>query len=293
MGILLAGLASIVGIGAALALGVSFALTIPLMRRRTPGSPDTPAEFGLPFEPVRFSSRDGVRLGGWWIPAPATPRGTVILCPGQRTSMNDDLIHAAPLHRAGFNVLMFDFRAHGLSDGKLVTFGAREQFDLLGALDMLEKERGVARVGVLGFSMGAGVALLAAAQDGRIGALVVDGAFTRLDRLLSGWGVARGLPRAAAKAMAWAMILAGSVRARCRMDRANPVDVASRIRAPALFIHGDKDPFVSPGEIEALVAQASGPARLWRVSDAGHRQAYDRHPDDYHARVVEWFTSYL
>jgi uncharacterized protein len=273
--------------------GISLALTVPLMRRRAPGSQDTPADFGLPFEPVRFPSRDGVRLGGWWIPAPADPRGTVILCPGQRTSMNDDLIHAVPLHRAEFNVLMFDFRAHGLSDGRLVTFGALEQRDLRGALDMLGRERGVTCAGVLGFSMGAGVALLVAAQDERIGAVVVDGAFTRLDRLLSGWGMARGMPRPAAHAMAWAMIQAGSARARCRMDRANPVDTAAQVRAPVLFIHGDEDPFVSPDEIEALAAQVAGRAELWRVPGAGHRQIYGRYPDAYHERVVAWFEQHL
>jgi uncharacterized protein len=273
--------------------GISLALTVPLMRRRAPGSQDTPADFGLPFELVQFPSRDGVRLGGWWIPVPADPRGTVILCPGQRTSMNDDLIHAVPLYRARFNVLMFDFRAHGLSDGRLVTFGALEQRDLRGALDTLGRERGVTRAGVLGFSMGAGVALLVAAQDERIGAVVVDGAFTRLDRLLSGWGTARGMPRPAAHAMAWAMILAGSARARCRMDRANPIDTASQIRAPVLFIHGDADPFVSPDEIEALAAQVAGRTKLWRVPDAEHRQIYGRHPDAYHERVLAWFEQHL
>ena len=281
------------GIGLLVGAGVSLALTIPLMRRRAPGSPDTPADFAMSYEPVRFPSRDELRLGGWWIPAPAAPRGTVILCPGQRTSMNDDLVHAVPLHRAGFNVLMFDFRAHGLSDGKLVTFGALEQRDLLGALDFLARERGVVCAGVLGFSMGAGVALLVAAQDERIGAVVVDGAFTQGVRLLTGWGIARGLPRPAASALAWALILAGSARARCRLDRVAPIRVAGQIRAPVLFIHGDEDPFVSPDEIEALAARVAGPVQVWRVPDAGHRQVFDRHPGAYQARVVAWFEQHL
>ena len=62
------------GIGLLVGAGVSLALTIPLMRRRAPGSPDTPADFAMPYEPVRFPS-DGLRLSGWWIPAPAGPRG--------------------------------------------------------------------------------------------------------------------------------------------------------------------------------------------------------------------------
>lgn len=288
-----AGLLRIAAIGLVAVPGVSVALTIPLMRRRAPGSPDTPADFGLPFEPVRFPSRDGVRLGGWWIPAPAAPRGTVILCPGQRASMNDDLIHAVPLHRAGFNVLMFDFRAHGLSGGTLVTFGALERRDLLGALDMLAKERGVMRAGVLGFSMGAGVALLVAAQDARVATLVVDGAFPRLAGLLQSYLRLRGVPGPLAGGFAQIVLWVAALRAQYEIHHADPITLADRISAPTLFVHGERDPFVRTDEVRALAARVAGPAEVWSLADCGHREANKRHPDEYNQRVVSWFARHL
>ncbi len=62
---------------------------------------------------------------------------------------------AAELNEAGFNILMFDFRAHGESGGEYTTFGLRELLDLLGALDYLLNRTDVSseRIGVLGFSM--------------------------------------------------------------------------------------------------------------------------------------------
>ena len=290
---LLLGLLWIAGLGILLVLGVSYAATIPLMRRRTPDDPDHPAAYGLPCEEVAFSSRDGLLLGGWWIPAPGVPQGTIILCSGQNGSMDKDLPQAVPLQRAGFNVLMFDFRAHGRSEGNTVTLGALEQADLFGALDYLSAMRGIDRAGVLGFSMGAGVGLLVAAQDERVAALVVDGAFPQLAGLLAGYLRIKGVAGPLARGMAGLVLLVGSLRTRYQLYRANPIDLADRVNAPVLFIHGDRDPFVSVGEIERLAARVSGPHDLWRVADAGHREAHRNRPEEYTRRVVEWFGGHL
>ena len=78
-----------------------------------------------------------------------------------------------------FSVLLFDLRARGESGGNRSSKGDREQWDLLGAIDYVEA-RGipVEHIGLLGFSLGAGVAILAAAQEPRIPAIVSDSGFT-------------------------------------------------------------------------------------------------------------------
>jgi uncharacterized protein len=270
--------------------GIGFAMTIPLMRHRIPDEADHPASHNMPCEDVTFTSRDGTRLGGWWLPADSAI-GTVILCPGQNGSMDQDVRQAVPLHQAGLNVLMFDWRAHGRSEGELVTMGVLEQLDLRGALDYLQNERGIGRVGVLGFSMGAGVALLVAAQDDRIEALVVDGAYPRLVGLLIAWGQRRGAPGWMAHGLAWLTLGIGSLRCGYQLSRANPVDLAAGIKSPVLFIHGEADPFVS--DLESLTSKITGKYDVWRVSGAGHREAYTQHPDDYNRRIVTWFKENL
>lgn len=286
------GLIWLAGVAVLLAVGLGLAMTIPVMRRRTPDDPDIPQNYAMPGQEVSFASRDGLRLGGWWIPAEPA-RGTVILCSGQNGSIDKDIPQARPLHAAGFSVLMFDFRAHGRSEGEQVTLGALEQADLFGALDYLQAEHGTSRAGVLAFSMGAGVALMVAAQDQRIVALVVDGAYTRLARILAGWFQVRGFPGVLAQGLARLVLVAASLRAQYQLFRANPLDLAARIRVPVLFIHGERDPFVSSAEITQLAGQVGGPVEVWRVLDAGHREAYKNHPDDYDRRVVDWFERYL
>ena len=283
-------------IAGALALAVlalAYAATVPLMRRREPDPPDSPASHDLPGEEVQFPSRDGLLLGGWWIPAAGDARGTVVMCPGQNGSLDKDIPQAVPLQRAGFNVLLFDFRAHGRSQGSLVTLGALEQADLFGALDYLEGQRGVRWAGVLGFSMGAGVALLVAAQDARAAALVVDGAFPRLAGILRGYLRLRGVPGSLAGGFARAVLWVASLRAGYEISRANPIALADRISAPALFVHGERDPFVRTDEVRALAARVAGPAEVWSLADCGHREANKHHPDEYAQRVVGWFAQYL
>lgn len=283
----------IVSVWALVVLGLGYAATIPLMRRRDPDEPDHPVRYGMPCQDVQFTSRDGLTLGGWWIQAAGTPRGTVIMCPGQNGSMDKDVSQAVPLFRAGFNVLMFDFRAHGRSEGEMVTIGALEQADLFGALDHVESVHGVHRVGVLGFSMGAGVALMAAAQDQRIAALVVDGAYPRLVGIIAAYMRRRGFPGLMARGVAWLALIIGSLRTGYQLYHANPAALVARITVPVLLIHGDQDSFVSPREIEALAACMPGPAEVWRVADAGHREAFKRHPDEYNRRIVAWFEKHL
>ena len=210
-----------VSIWALVLAGVGFAATIPLMRRRDPDPIDSPASFGMPGEAVIFPGRDGTILGGWWIPAQdihpaatqASPeRGTIIMCPGQNGSLDKDIPQAVPLHQAGFNVLMFDFRGHGRSEGQIVTIGALEQADLFGAVDYVTVKHKAARVGVLGFSMGAGVALMVAAQDERIKTVVVDGAYPRLSGLLANYMRINGIPRPLGDGLAWLVLIVGSLR---------------------------------------------------------------------------------
>ncbi len=266
--------------------------TLPLMRRREPDPPDDPANYGLPSQEVRFRARDGLELGGWWIPA-ETARGTVIICPGQNGSADKDVPLAAPLHRAGFNVLLFDWRAHGRSEGELVTLGALEQADLLGALDYAQQEHGAERVGVLGLSMGAGVALMVAAQDERIAALVVDGAYPSLKRLLTGYLQTRGVPRRIGRAVVGVVLLMGSLRAGYLLPDVKPSRHIPRIGATVFFIHAERDEFTSTREIEAMRAALQVPAALWIAPDCAHREAFRRYPEEYAQRVVAWFAEHL
>ena len=129
-------LAIVVGVG--LALGVLLLVNYLATRAtlRPPRTPFfiTPRDLGLPYQNVAFPSRDGIRLHGWWLPAPK-PVGIAILCHGYLMNRCEPLPVARELWQAGFHCLVFDFRAMGKSEGDLCTIGDLERLDVLSAVD--------------------------------------------------------------------------------------------------------------------------------------------------------------
>ena len=72
--------------------------------------------FTVPREDVTLTTRDGVSISGWWIPAP-NPRGTAILVHGLNRTRIEMVQRVEPLHAWGFNCLLIDLRHHGASGG--------------------------------------------------------------------------------------------------------------------------------------------------------------------------------
>ena len=91
---------------------------------------------GIEFEDVTFSSFDGTRLYGWWLEA-AKDAPTIVVLHGVKKNRTDVLRASLVLRRAGFNVLVFDGRAHGNSEGRFVTYGFYERRDVETALEWL------------------------------------------------------------------------------------------------------------------------------------------------------------
>ncbi|NJL92598.1 MAG: alpha/beta hydrolase [Anaerolineae bacterium] len=284
--------------GYALAFGVvilifitTFTLVLGrLLTRRLPPDPaDTPQNHGLPGEPVRFPSRYKVQLQGWWVPAPQA-RGTVIFCHGRWGSLEGDLPLAVPLHRAGYNVLLFNLRAHGNSEGDTVTFGVFEKEDLLGAVDFLVQEKGVQQVSLLGLSMGAGVALITAALTDKVNALVLDGVYLRFVDTIEAWLRQRWVPPILSDWLAVLIILGASVRTNTRMYQVSPRLWAKHLSAevPVLFIHAEKDEFVRLNDVRLLASDLKGPHEIWVAPGSAHRRAFADHPQLYMEKVIGW-----
>jgi len=264
-----------------------------LLRRRKPDPADPPSNYGLAFEDVQFKARDATPLAGWWIPATAPARGTLILCHGLAGSMDRDTRQVPALHRAGFNVFMFDFRAHGRSGGRWVTLGMFEIDDLLGAADFLGAAYGVTRPGVFGFSMGAVTALIAAAAaPDKFGALACDSAFVLLKNTLARWLLRFGVPYLFGwQYIAWTLFAVTTVT-RGRIDQVDPILWTPHVVNPVLFIHGGADRLVPPREVQAMIEVTAGPVERWEVPGVGHRGAFDALRDEYSGRVVAWFEQH-
>ncbi len=274
---------------AALLLIAAVVLSFFFTRRYHLAETHSPAEWGLAFENVTFQASDGLVLHGWWVPAAGSDRA-VIQLHGLAESMDPDIQYVTGWHEAGLNVLLFDFRGHGRSEGRIVTFGYLERYDVQGAIRFLKQEKGMRHIALVGFSLGAMVSLLSAPICPEVDAVVADGSPARIRSALAVWGIEHHLPAWIAPFVAWLTIAGASLRLRVNLFRYEPVRWAGKITCPLLIIHGELDQYCP--DFEELLA-AAHPTEVWRLADVGHVQARQVYPATYREWVVAFLHRYL
>lgn len=94
---------------------------------------------GYRYSEVTLKTRDHLKIKAWYIPA--NSQKAVIIAHGLGANKSNFIGTVDLWHSLGFNVLIFDFRGHGNSDGHTVSFGYRERYDVLAGLEYLMNER--------------------------------------------------------------------------------------------------------------------------------------------------------
>jgi pimeloyl-ACP methyl ester carboxylesterase len=253
---------------------------------------DDPDRWGMaPVEEIDLIARDGVRLHSWLFRAHGATAAEVILH-GHGGNKHTTLPLARMLYPE-YTVLLLDHRGHGESDGARTTIGYEERLDVHAAVDLLE-ERGLGPVGIFGMSMGGATAILAAAEDPRIVAVVADSAFARLRWAVQQSAVLRGYPSLISPGIAFLGCLTTALHLRHRMRAFDPVEVIARIAPrPLLLMHGIDDEVIPVASAHALFARAGEPKDLWLVDGMKHCQALDALYEDSRAHVRTFFDRWL
>jgi len=131
--------------------------------------------------------KDEINLKGWFFEVKGSNK-TVILAHGYRQNRlqygEDTFVLIKSLLNQGYNVLTFDFRNCGESEGKVTTVGIYEKNDLLGAVNYAKK-LGSKQIVLMGFSMGAATSIVAAAQSQDVDAVIADSPFSDLEEYLN------------------------------------------------------------------------------------------------------------
>ena len=252
-----------------------------------------PGEFRMNYEHVNFNSKDGAPLSGWWC-KPDNPTGIVILCHGVDSNRMGMMPKARLLYKAGFSVMMFDFRTRGESGGKLCTIGNLEVEDLLAAVDKVRANpnNSSLTIGVLGDSMGGAVAIMGAARESAISAVVAESPFDRLDHAVANhFSMLFGK---AAFLFCAPVTFVGEKFIGAEASSISPINEIENVAPrPLLIIADAKDNLCRQSEIDALFYRAGTGKKLWVVPNAGHLQACNVAPAEYERRVVEFFKENL
>jgi fermentation-respiration switch protein FrsA (DUF1100 family) len=252
------------------------------------GAPATPADLGLEYEDVRFTTDDGVTLSGWLVPAARDTRTAVIVLHGFSGHRLPELAALVPWLQERHHVLQFDFRGHGESDPSVITLGWHERRDVAAAVRFLEG-RGLGPIALLGISMGASTAIVSA-PDLPVAAVVADAPYAELHHPVANRMRDVGYPLAELGARA--IVAGAALRARTRLR--DPLSVVARIAPrPLLIISPTEDRLIDHRQAERLFERAGEPKELYRVPGAGHGEAYATDPEAYRARVLEFLERHL
>src|SRR5712664_1849964 len=203
----------------------------------------TPFEFQADYEEIELVTADGVNFGAWHFRQPGSPQ-TVIVSGGHKGQRQGSLGIAAALWRKGFNVVLYSYRGMPGSDRAPITFGIKEVLELQAVIAFARKRIPNARIGLLGYSMGAVVTLLGAAGEPGVQALVLDSPFSDLRTVMI--ENVRHTIKLPGTPFVWLADCMLWLRTRSRLSQSNPQAVLSSLEPrPLFFIHGGADDIVS------------------------------------------------
>jgi pimeloyl-ACP methyl ester carboxylesterase len=238
---------------------------------------------------------DGVHVAGWYIPAAngtGATGATVVLVHGFAAHKSEVLKYAVPFH-ATYNVVAIDLRGGGRSSRTETTFGPREKLDLAAIIDWLERAKHPVHIAVMGNSMGGGTAVLAAASDQRIEAVILDSTHARVEDILGRRAeVDAGQPSLPATP---AVLFGIWLRTGLNLMDSNPINFISALgHRPLLLIHGTADLHDLPSrsvDANYNAALAAGvPVELHMCAGATHGKVIDTCPTDWGHWSVEFLN---
>lgn len=290
-------------------------IALNIMRTTKPPLARNPLDYErLTGEAVTFPAFDGMRLAGMLIRAPGDVprRGTIIFAHEFCSDMHSCARYCRPLLEVGYDIFTFDFRGHGQSacetgyePRQWVT--DRELSDIRGAIAFVEHSLAQHRlphaIGLFGISRGACAAIIAAAQNPAVRALVCDGAFSTdctIEYLMKRWAyifatvkvVYENHPPVFWRFLRWCMLCCAAREFRCNFPSVRKAILRMTPR-PMLFIHGEKDSYLPVEQSRLLYALAPQPKAFWIAAGARHNQAVVRHPELYARTTAAFFHQHL
>ena len=228
--------------------------------------------FNYPKQSVYIKSYDGLKLHAELLKAEEPTDKIIILFHGYRSVARNDFSCAIPYYNSlGMDILLVDQRAHGLSEGKLITFGVKERFDVRSWVNYVRELYGEnKKIYLSGISMGSSTVMMASNLVDNVDGIVADCGYTSPREIIEIVAKKRyALPKWCVAPVGLAAKLFGG------FDYSYSAKTAlAETKAPVLFIHGSADDFVPCYMTEQTYESCSADKKKVIVPDAPHGYSF-------------------
>lgn len=192
---------------------------------------------------------------------------------------------------ADYDVIVFDFRGHGQSEG-LFSWTSKEYLDLLAIIEFANRH--YLKTGVIGFSMGAATSIIAASKTPGIQSIIAVSGLTQMGRIdYHFWNMSLN------DDLFYNWFGQGAQGKGVRMGpfwhkKEKPIDLVKMIKTPIFYIHGNRDWVVRPWHSHHLHAQTSAFKRLAIIEEGQHAEFLFKGQGPQMLKLVkEWFYETL
>ncbi len=271
----------------------------------------SPAEYGMTYEDVSFRSSDGLLLEGTFVPGkkkgiivithpfPFNRYGFMAKYQGLVTRLKPDvdlLRTAREINRAGYSVLMFDFRNHGESESGITAVGLNEYRDVVGALEYIRSRSDLAAqpVGFVSFCMGANATIIAMSK--------APESFFNAKCLVAVQPVSMAIflrcyVRRTYTALG--LVLIPLVERMCKwqggyaFDTLTPLPYCGDIPVPTLYVQARSDPWTELDDIRSFYRATPEPRELWLLDEEMKRFDAYNYVGHHCERIVDFIGKYI
>lgn len=240
-----------------------------------------------------ITSSDNLKLHSYQIKNETSSDKWVITVHGYTSEGINMSSYAKKYYDNGYNVLIPDLRAHGLSEGDYIGMGWDDRLDIISWINYILNEEPNAEIILHGVSMGAATVLMTSGEEipSNVKAIVADCGYTsvwdefayQLDDLFS-------LPE-------FPILNVSSIVAKIRagyfLGEASSIDQVKKSKTPILYIHGDQDDFVPYYMMEELYNATSSEKEMLTIKGAEHAKASEVDPETYWTTVNNFINKYI
>jgi pimeloyl-ACP methyl ester carboxylesterase len=249
------------------------------------------------FRDVTMPAEDGAILRAWFL-QPAEWNGNSVL-----------LLHGVSDNRLGmygygqwllsnhYSVLLPDARAHGISGGKLASYGLNEASDIHLWVNWIERNAHPQCVFGFGESMGAGQVLQSLSTESRFCAVIAESPFETFREVsYARFGRPFHTGPWLGRTFFWPTDEVGFLFVRIvyglNMDAVSPRDAVRKATVPVFLIHGTADRNIPPYNSEDIQRANPSEVQLWKVPGAVHCGAHEVAPDEFDRRILDWLSQH-